>query len=112
MRFLALRVVIYIYLNGNVQCFTHNKSGSEVPKTMDKTPPNVESATSFSNLSADTWGNNETFVTLTKLLDFYNTDGLQKQWNIIERNLSAVCMDDVNKYIAGLQQTKIWALKS
>lgn len=49
---------------------------------------------------------------LTRVLDFYNTDLLRVYWDSVRGNVSDGCVRDVQRYIEGLEEAKQWALKS
>lgn len=49
---------------------------------------------------------------LSRVLDFYNTELLALSWERIKKDLSQGCQKDVEAYIEGLSKAKTWAMKS
>lgn len=49
---------------------------------------------------------------LSRVLDFYNTELLAASWNGIKKSLSEGCQKDVEAYIEGMSKAENWALKS
>lgn len=49
---------------------------------------------------------------LSRVLDFYNTELLRVNWGRVGENVTEGCREDVWKYIGGLEEAKSWALKS
>lgn len=51
-------------------------------------------------------------VGLAHVLDFFNTETLTANWELVRRNLTGFCDKDLQKYIKGLGDHEQWALKS
>lgn len=51
-------------------------------------------------------------ASLSRVLDFYNTELLAANWNRVQKGLSTKCREDVQKYVDGLVSGEKWALKS
>lgn len=70
------------------------------------------------NVSVDDTGGNVSKTTLTvrsslsRVLDFYNTELLAASWDRMKGNLTEGCQNDVETYIVGLGKAENWALKS
>lgn len=51
-------------------------------------------------------------ATLSRVLNFYNTEILAAQWEFVKKSLSSGCQDDMEKYLEALAAGSLWALKS
>lgn len=51
-------------------------------------------------------------TSLSKTLNFFNTELLANNWKYIQNNLSKSCQQHVDKYIGALRSQENWALKS
>lgn len=69
--------------------------------------------TSSLSLNGSSFGNDyRTKSTLSRILDFYNTEMLAERWARVKESLSEGCQKDVEAYIQGLAKAENWALKS
>lgn len=70
------------------------------------------------NISVNSLGGNFTGShytvksSLSRVLDFYNTEMLASSWNGVKESLSEGCQKDIEAYIQGLSKAENWALKS
>lgn len=51
-------------------------------------------------------------ASLSRVLDFYNTELLAASWDSTRDGVSEACQKDVETYIGGLSKADNWALKS
>lgn len=59
-----------------------------------------------------TMGVNTVPASLSRVLDFYNTELLSANWDRVQKGLSSDCRQNMQKYIDGLFLGDNWALKS
>lgn len=49
---------------------------------------------------------------IESMLRLFDADILVKQWPVLQKSVSGECQEDLQTYVNGLQQRKLWALKS
>lgn len=59
----------------------------------------------ITNNTSDNWN------TISELLDVYSTRNLANNWKEDEFPISNYCEKDITRYIKGLKENQIWALK-
>lgn len=87
---------------------------TEVPETtsMDLTTQGFEVQESVESANETVDEYKIPAETLGKSLDFYNVHLLATHWKEVQKNISATCRDEVDKFIAGVYYADQWAFKS
>jgi hypothetical protein len=49
---------------------------------------------------------------LETILNVFSIEDVGRRWNVVQDKLTASCASDMVQYLSGLQQRRIWAIKS
>lgn len=99
--------------------FSAGENATDAPREMEYTDgTSVEPAYTLPQVNITTPRDdgvgqvNSVPATLSRVLNFYNTEILAAQWEFVQKSLTRSCQDDMEKYLEGLAVGSTWALKS
>lgn len=74
--------------------------------------PNNNSSSRINHLKTLDVHNYENITRIEEILDLFSVRVIGSQWTNIYNKLSTVCAENMMKYLNGLEQKEIWAIKS
>lgn len=78
-----------------------------------KTQSQNDPASRINHLKKDSAVHNyENITRIEEILDLFSVGVIGSQWTKIYKRLSTVCAENMMKYLSGLEQKEVWAIKS
>lgn len=117
--FVKLLIVIFAVVNVEKTAGQNESADAKEMEYLDGTSVEPAYLLPQVNITAPGAGDNsgESLVSsvsasLSRVLNFYNTELLTANWGSVKETITLECIDDMEKYLDGLSRGSNWALKS